>query len=153
MDRKDIGSGVIGAILSALLVVTLLPAMGIQFAFADQPAPDAEASSDAATSATAKARPEVTGGTLALTASAAEAAAAGEAATSAAAVATSAGAADADAEVPVAHEREDGMLVADGLVYTVTDGGLALVGFDAASAAAQDVAPEDAAAEGEGAAA
>ena len=153
MDRKDIGSGVIGAILSALLVVTLLPAMGIQFAFADQPAPDAEASSDAATSATAKARPEVTGGTLALTASAAEAAAAGEAATSAAAVATSAGAADADAEAPVAHEREDGMLVADGLVYTVTDGGLALVGFDAASAAAQDVAPEDAAAEGEGAAA
>ena len=33
-------------------------------------------------------------------------------------------------QAPVAEEREDGMLAADGLMYTVADGGLALVGFD-----------------------
>ncbi len=31
---------------------------------------------------------------------------------------------------PVAEEREGGMLAADGLMYTIADGGLALVGFD-----------------------
>ena len=33
-------------------------------------------------------------------------------------------------QAPVAEEREDGLLAADGLMYTVADGGLALVGFD-----------------------
>ncbi len=38
--------------------------------------------------------------------------------------------AGAEAQVPVAEEREDGMLAADGLLYTVADGGLSLAGFD-----------------------
>ncbi len=33
-------------------------------------------------------------------------------------------------QTPIAETREDGMLAADGLMYTVADGGLALVGFD-----------------------
>ena len=35
--------------------------------------------------------------------------------------------------VPVAETREDGMLAADGLMYAVADGGLALVGFGGAA--------------------
>ncbi len=41
-----------------------------------------------------------------------------------------AGEAAAASQAPVAETREDGMLAADGLMYTVADGGLALVGFD-----------------------
>ncbi len=40
------------------------------------------------------------------------------------------GAAGVVAQASVAEEREDGILVADGLAYTATDGGLALLGFD-----------------------
>ncbi len=35
-----------------------------------------------------------------------------------------------EAQTPVAETREDGMLAADGFMYAVADGGLALVGFD-----------------------
>ena len=37
---------------------------------------------------------------------------------------------DAEVQAPIAEARQDGMLAADGLLYTVTDGGLSLAGFD-----------------------
>ncbi len=58
---------------------------------------------------------------------------------------------DAAAEVtpPVAQQREDGMLVADGLVYTVADGGLALVGFEGEAPEGSLVVPASVVADGE----
>ncbi len=41
--------------------------------------------------------------------------------------------AETESRAPIAEEREDGMLAADGLLYTVADGGLSLVGFDGAA--------------------
>ncbi len=57
---------------------------------------------------------------------------------------------DAAAEVtpPVAQQREDGMLVADGLVYTVADGGLALVGFEGEAPEGSLVVPASVVADG-----
>ncbi len=84
--------------LAMLLAVTMLPAAGLSFAFADEPVE----------------RPATSGGDVALESANADAS-------------PETGAAP---QAPVAEEREDGMLAADGLMYTVADGGLALVGFD-----------------------
>ncbi len=86
--------------MAALLAVTMLPAAGLQPAFADEPVD----------------RPATSGGDVALQS-------------------TNGGENDGDAiaaepQVPVAEGREDGMLAAGGLLYTVADGGLSLAGFE-----------------------
>ena len=85
----------VSVVLSVLLAVAMLPAAGLQVAYADEPVE----------------RPATSGGDVALES-------------------TNSDAAESAPQAPIAEEREGGMLGADGLMYTVADGGLALVGFD-----------------------
>ena len=114
--------------LAMLLAVTMLPVAGLQVAYAEELVE----------------RPATTGGDVALEGSLAVEASGGEAASVMGAEAGNVagdGTTEAVAEgsvadetpTPVAEGREDGMLAADGLAYTVSDGGLSLVGFDGAS--------------------
>ncbi len=93
----------VSVVLAMLLAVTMLPAAGLSSAFAGEPVE----------------RPATSGGDVAL-----------EGTNGAASETADAAAAP---QVPAAETREDGMLAAGGLVYTVADGGLALVGFDGAA--------------------
>ena len=88
----------VSVVLSVLLAVAMLPAAGLQVAYADEPVE----------------RPATSGGDVALES-------------------TNSDAAESAPQAPIAEEREGGMLGADGLMYTVADGGLSLVGFDGAS--------------------
>ncbi len=87
------GTRFVSVVLAMLLAAAMLPAAGLQVAYADEPVE----------------RPATSGGDVAL---------------------ESTNGAAAAPRVPVAETREDGMLAADGLMYTVADGGLALVGLD-----------------------
>ncbi len=105
-------------VLVMLLAVAMLPAAGLQAAHADEPAPT---------------RPATTGGDMALE---------GVAAAGGGSVATDTGMGDVEPDTPVAEEREGGMLAADGLLYTVADGGLSLAGFDGGAPAGALAVPE-----------
>ncbi len=104
--------------LAMLLAVAMLPAAGLQAAHADEPEPT---------------RPATTGGDMALE---------GVAAAGGGSVATDTGMGDVGPDTPAAEEREGGMLAADGLLYTVADGGLSLAGFDGEAPAGALAVPE-----------